>query len=193
MEKMKVRELMRPIEEFPSISSQATFMEAAEALEKADQEFESGRAPQRILLVYDVAEKIVGKMSPMDLVQGLEPKYINIDGLKSTPHYGLVRMSLASMKKELRLWHRPLGELWKKAHSIKIHDFIKMPTTDHMVRADDKMDDAFHLFVVGRHDSLFVKDGQNIVGLIRFSDVYKKIRETMRNFPIPTSMHSTNV
>lgn len=35
---------------------------------------------------------------------------------------------------------------------------------------------AFHLFVVRRHGSLFVKDGQNILGLILFSDVYKRER-----------------
>ncbi len=55
MEKMKVRELMRPVEEFPRISNQATFMEAVDALEKAEQEFSSGKARQRILLVYDKA------------------------------------------------------------------------------------------------------------------------------------------
>jgi len=43
---------------------------------------------------------------------------------------------------------------------------------------------AFHLFVVGRHDSLFVKDGEKIVGLLRFSDVYG-IAETMRQCPMP--------
>jgi len=42
MEKMKIRELMRPVEEFPSISSQATFMEAVEALEKAQDAYQSG-------------------------------------------------------------------------------------------------------------------------------------------------------
>lgn len=67
MEKMKVRDLMRPIEEFPSISSQATFMEAAEALAEADKHFLAGRATQRILLVYDKAGKIVGKTSPHGL------------------------------------------------------------------------------------------------------------------------------
>ena len=41
MEKMKVEELMRSIDEFPRISSQATFMEAVEALEKADLEFKA--------------------------------------------------------------------------------------------------------------------------------------------------------
>ena len=157
-----------------------------EVLEKADQKFNSGQAPQRILLVYNAMGKIVGKMSPMDVVQGLEPNYLDIDIPKSTPYRRLVQMSMKSMKKEFRLWHKPLGELCKKAYDIKIHDFIKMPTPDHMVKINDKMDEAFHLFVVGRHDSLFVQDGEDIVGLIRFSDVYKKIRETLRACPLPT-------
>jgi len=185
MEKMKVRELMRRAEEFPRISNQATFMEAVDALEKAQQEFSSGKAPQRILLVYDEAGRIVGKLSPMDVVQGLEPNYDKIDSLKSVSHYRLAQSVLESMKEQFRLWQRPLAELCKKAYSLKIENFVKMPSPDHMVKADDKMDNAFHLFVVGRHDSLFVKDGEKIVGLIRFSDVYKKIAQTMRECPLP--------
>lgn len=179
---MKVRELMRPTDEFPRISNQATFMEAVAALEKADLEFKSGKAPERILLVYDGAGNIVGKLSPMDVVQGLEPNYANIDDLKATPYYQLIRM-----------WHRPLGELCKKAYSVKIHTFIKMPTSDHIVKADDKMDSAFHLFIVNRHDSLFVQDGSYLVGLIRFSDVYKKIREIITSCPSPTQDSSRDV
>ena len=90
------------------------------------------------------------------------------------------------MKDQFRLWHRPLGELCEKANTIKIHDFIKMPTPDHMVMIDDNVDVAFHLFVVRRHGSLFVIDGQNIVGLILFSDVYRKIRKIMKNCPVST-------
>jgi len=185
MEKMKVRELMRPVEEFPRISSQATFMEAVDALEKAQKVFSSGKASQRILLVYDEADQIVGKLSPMDVVQGLEPNYDRIDDLKNISHYRLAASTLESMKEQFRLWQRPLSELCKKAYNVKIQNFIKLPSPDHMVNGDDKMDNAFHLFVVGRHDSLFVKDGEKIVGLIRFSDVYSKIAQTMRECPIP--------
>ncbi len=106
MEKMKVKELMRPVEEFPRISSQATFMEAVDALEKARQEFGSGKAPQRILLVYDKADRIVGKLSPMDVVKGLEPNYDRIDDLKAVSHYGLTQSTLESMKEEFRLWQQ---------------------------------------------------------------------------------------
>ncbi|MCK9175979.1 MAG: CBS domain-containing protein [Desulforhopalus sp.] len=186
MNKMKVRELMRPLEEFPHISSQATFMEAVEALEKADQEYKSGKVPQRILLVCDETGKIVGKMSPMDVVQGLEPKYLDIDIPESSSVSRLIQRAHESAKEELRLWQAPLGELCNKACLVKIHEFIKMPTPDHMVRIDDTMDKAFHLFVVERHDSLFVQDGQDIAGLIRFSDVYKKIREVMKACPLLT-------
>lgn len=185
MEKTKVKDLMRPISDFPSISSQATLMEAVDALEKADGEFRAGKAPQRILLVYDKTGKIIGKMSPMDVVQGLEPRYDKIDRLKGIPRFGLADSMFEMMKEELRLWQKPLSELCKKAYQIKIENFITLPTADHMVKADDTMDTAFHLFVVGRHDSLFVKDGEDIVGLIRFSDVYRKIKETMRACPAP--------
>jgi hypothetical protein len=89
------------------------------------------------------------------------------------------------MKEQFRLWQKPFKELCERANNIKIQNFIKMPTPDHMVMTDDNLDAAFHLFVVKRHGSLFVKDGQNIVGLILFSDVYRKIRETMRTCPLP--------
>jgi predicted transcriptional regulator len=186
MEEMKVRELMRPLDEFPSISSTATFMEAVEALEKADLEFKSGKAPQRILLVYDTTGKVVGKMSPMDVVQGLEPDYFHIDIPKSTSYYQLIQTVHESTKTELRLWKNPLKELCNKAYNLKIQQFIKMPTPDHMVRIDNKMEEVLHLFVVERHDSLFIQDGLGIVGLILFSDMYKKISETMKSCPLPT-------
>lgn len=186
MEKMKVPELMRPLDEFPSISNKATFMEAVEALEKADLEFKAGKALQRILLVYDGTGKVVGKMSPMDVVQGLEPDYLNIDTPKSTSYYRLMQTVRESAQKELRLWQDPLKELCNKAYVVKIQDFIKIPTPDHMVRIDDKMEEVLHLFVVERHDSLFVQDEENIVGLLLFSDLYKKISEAMKACPLPS-------
>jgi len=183
---MKISELMRPIDTFPAIPSDSTFLDGVMALESADEQFKSGNAPERILLVHDMKGKVIGKISPMDIVQGLEPKYDDIDHFKSNQYSQMIRSSLLAMKDEFRLWHRPLGELCEKANSIKIHNFIKMPTPDHMVMIDDNVDIAFHLFVVRRHGSLFVKDGQNIVGLILFSDIYKKIRETMKSCPVST-------
>jgi hypothetical protein len=185
MEKMKVSDLMRPIDEFPRISIHATFAETVDALEEADKQFLAGRAPQRILLVYDEAGKVVGKMSPIDVAQGLEPNYESFDALKTMPRYHTPASTIEFMKDSLRFWQKPLAELCSKATDVKIDNFIKTPTPDHIVKADDRMDTAFHLFVIGRHDSLFVKDGEVIIGLLRFSDVYRKIVQTMRECHLP--------
>jgi hypothetical protein len=138
-------------------------------------------------LVYDMADKIIGKISPKDIVQGLEPNYDKINKLKKDhPNYShnFPEGILESMREQLRLWEKPLGELCKKAYRIRIEDFIKLPVSSQMVNADDELDKAFHLFVVGRHDSLFVLDGPEIVGLIRFSDVYRKIKEIVKACPM---------
>ncbi len=183
MEKMKVRELMRPVAEFSRLSNQASFLNAVDALEKAQNDYNAGKVPQRILLVEDEDGNIVGKLSPMDVVQGLEPNYNKIDSLKDSSRFGLASSMLESMKEQFRLWEKPLAELCEKSFSVKIKNYIRLPAPGQMVDADDKMDKAFHLFVMGRHDSLFVKEKGRIVGLIRFSDTYQKIVLTMRECP----------
>ena len=70
-------------------------------MEKADQEYKFGKAPQRILLAYDATGKIVGKMSLMDVVQGLEPNYPDIDIPKSTSVSRLRQRVHKSAKKKL--------------------------------------------------------------------------------------------
>lgn len=179
MEKMKVSELMRPIDKFLKISFDATFADAVDALEKAEKDFLAGRVPQKILLVYDESGKVVGKISPVDIVQGLEPNYESFDALKNMPRYHTPASTIEFMKESLRLWEKPLAELCRKATEVKIENFVKAQTSDHILKPDDTMDTAIHLFVVGRHDSLFVKDHRAIVGVLLFSDTYLKIVQTM--------------
>ena len=185
MEKMKVSELMRPVSEFPKISCEATFAQAVDALEKAQQDYASGKAPQRILLVYDDTQKIIGKLSPLDLVYGLEPNYDKIDNLKDLSYYHIPESIFENVKEKFRLWQKPFSKLCTKAVAIKIKNCIRKPPPNHILDVSNSMDKAFHLFVVGRNDSLFVMEGKEIVGLIRFSDVYRKIAETIRACNIP--------
>ena len=92
MKNMKIKELMRPIDVFPFISSDATFMEGVVTLENVDEQFKTGKTPERILLVHDQNEKVIGKVSPMDIVAGLEPKYDDVDQFKSSQYFQMIRM-----------------------------------------------------------------------------------------------------
>ena len=173
MKNMKVKELMRPIEEFSRISSSATLMEAVESLEKVDEEYRAGKVPERILIVINGKGKNVGKISFIDIVKALEPNYKDFVKIKSGINSPLIRTLI---DERFMFWHKPLAELWQNACQIKIHDFIKLPTSDQMVNANEKMEEAIHLFVAEGHGFLFVRDGTGIIGLIRLSDVYKKIK-----------------
>lgn len=171
---LKISELMRPVDQFPRVSDQSYFYEVMQALEKANEEFLAGKIKQRILLVEDQSGSVVGKISPKDMVRGLEPQYDKIDSFKDDIRYGLPQI-VESMKRDYMLWQEPLSDLCGKAGEIKAERLISKPGPLHSVKLTDRMDTAFHLFVTTGHDSLFVMEEENITGLLRFSDVYTAI------------------
>lgn len=179
MEKMKVRELMVPGDRFSKIADSASFYEALQALEDAQKKFLDGTNEQRILLVENKDGNVVGKISPIDLIRGLERKYDDVAVEKTITRFGL-SFARKSMQDEYRLWQTPFKDLCRKATDIKIKDFVRIAEEGQTVGIDDPLSRAFDCFVMGRHDSLFVLEGKKIVGLIRFSDVYQKMSETMK-------------
>jgi len=179
MEKMKVRDLMVLVDRFPKISCQATFYEALNALESAQKKYLSGESEQRILLVEDEEGKVMGKLSPIDLLRGLETNYNRVDAEKVLTRYGLGYM-WKSMQKDYNLWENPFKDLCRKAGEVHLKDFIKAPSEGQSVSAVDSLVKCFHLFVMNRHDALFVLEGDKIIGLLTFSDVYEKASGTMK-------------
>ncbi len=180
MEKMKVHELMIPIDRFPRISNTTVFYDTLLALENAQKKYLTGESEQRILLVEDENGKVISKISPIDLIRGLEPKFDEAEAEKNFTRFG-VGFAIKSMRQQYRLWQTPFGDLCRKAKNVQIKDFIiKASLEDQSVKIDDSLTKAFDWFVVGRHDSLFVYDGEEIVGILRFSDVYKKVSNTMK-------------
>jgi hypothetical protein len=176
---MTVREIMSSTEDFPRISDQASFFDAVLAMEAAQEAFLSGKAKQRILLVQDASGAVTGKITPMDVLRGLEPRYDKIEDQNIISRFGL-SYAVESMKEEFRLWQKPLADLCRKAKSMKVGEFQNVPTPDHTVDIKDSMDHALHRFALTRHDSLFVKENGLIVGLLRFSDVYKAVSRALK-------------
>jgi len=179
MEHMKVRDLMIPIDRFPRISDTATFYEGLTALERAQEKYLSGESKQRILLVEDKDGKIIGKLSPIDLIRGLETNYNRMDAQNILNRFGLGYL-WKSMQEDYHLWENPFKDLCLKAVNLRIKDFFKPPQEGQCVDVDDSLAKCFHLFVMNRHDALVVLEGDRIVGLLRFSDLYKKAAQAMK-------------
>jgi hypothetical protein len=176
---LSIRETMSPTEDFPRISDQASFFDAVLAMDAAQEAFLAGKARQRILLVEDAGRTVTGKITPMDVLRGLEPKYDKIEDQNIISRFGL-SYAVDSMKEEFRLWQKPLADLCGKATSLKVGEFQNSPTPDHTVDVGDSMDNAMHRFALTRHDSLFVQEGGKVIGLLRFSDVYKAVSSALK-------------
>jgi hypothetical protein len=185
MENLTVRDLMVPAEKFPKIPGAARFYEALAALETAQEKYLSGAFEQRILLVEDGEGKIIGKLSPMDLLRGLETNYNRLDAEKTLSRFGLSHV-WKSIQKDYHLWESPFKDLCRKAESVQVKDFIKGPLEGQFVGVADSMTKCFHLFVMNRHDALFVVEKNQIVGLLRFSDVYGAVSAIMKECRIGT-------
>jgi CBS domain-containing protein len=175
MEKLKVRDFMVSVADFPSISEETTFSEAVLALEKHFDEFMAGKAKQYITLVHDAQNRILGKMTPLDVLRGLEPGYDKIIAPAKHSLALAVDYVVETMAGQAMLWAKPFDDLCSRAQDVKVANFFTRPSENQTVQAGDSLNLAFHRFVIGRHDSLFVKEQGKLVGLLRFSDVYREV------------------
>ena len=90
MEDMRVKDLMVPIEEYATVSEDATLFEAVMALETAQEalDLKKYKYLHRAVLAYDKNKKIVGKLSQFDALRALEPKYVDMGDLRSITRAG---------------------------------------------------------------------------------------------------------
>ena len=65
--------------------------------------------------------------------------------------------------------------------TISLKEFMYTPKEAEHVEADTSLCEAIHQFVMGHHQSLLVtKDGE-IVGVLRLTDVFKHVFQTMES------------
>jgi CBS domain-containing protein len=180
MESVKVKDLMVPIENYATVSQEATLYEAVLALEEAQEKFDQRRYKHRAVLAFDQKGKIVGKLSQLDVIKGLEPRYKEILDTKHLSRWGLTAQFLKSMMSHYHLWEKPLDDICRKASELKVKDIMYTPTEGEYVSQDASLNEAIHQLVVGHHQSLLVTEGEDIVGVLRLTDVFKHICETIK-------------
>jgi CBS domain-containing protein len=184
MHSTKVKELMVPIAEYATVFEDATLNEAILALEAAQKNVEMGRERHRAILVLDKDRRVVGKLTQWDVSAGIEPKYLAMKNITDTSRFGFSPGYLRSMMAEYGLWRKPLEDLCRKASEIHIKDIMSKPTPREYIDADASLDEAIHLLVMGRHQSLIVKSGDSISGILRMSDVFKAICDKVKTCSI---------
>ena len=169
---------MVPVSEYATVDEESNLLEAVQALEKAQEAYKKNRYRHRGILVLDRREKkVVGKLSQIDILRALEPKYESIE----LGRFGYSRKFMATLLEKFNLWEEPLEGICRKATKKKVGGFVNRPTDGEVIDKAASLSDAIHQLVIGGHQSLLVTSGSEIVGVLRLSDVYLEVSEMIRS------------
>ncbi len=180
MKKKLVKELMVPLAKYATVSQEGTLFEAVMALEQAQEKFDQSRYRHRAVLVYNNEGDIVGKVSQLDVLRALEPKYKAMDIPGSLSRFGLTKRFQETMLEQLRFWDKPMDDICRKAARIKVKEFMYTPGEGEYINEDETMDRAINQLVMGHHQSLLVLKDDKIVGILRKTDVFIEIVRAMK-------------
>ena len=180
MKTIKVKELMVPLKDYATVRREATLREAILALEEAQLTLDTSRHKHRAILVLDERGKVVSKIVMKDILVALEPNYGKVKGVEVLERSGYSPDLIRSMLEDNVLWSEPLQFVGERATKLKVSDFIKAPSEGEYIDENATLGEAAHQFVVYPYQSLLVKSGAEVVGILRLSDVFTKICDTIK-------------
>ena len=182
MDTTKVKDLMVPLEEYVTVSDKVTLYEAVLALETAQEEISMTCKPylHRAILVYNDDGRIIGKISQLDILTALEPKYGEMGHSRSMSRVAFSPQFLKNMLEQYSLLSESVDKLCKKARDINVTKIMYTPSEGEYVGENSSLSEAIHQFVMGHHQSLLVTRGEDIVGVLRLTDVFKEVVHIMK-------------
>lgn len=180
MKTYRVKDLMVPLAEYATVDEDASLFEAVTALEKAQIEYEHSPYKHRAILILDKAGKVIGKVSQLDVLRALEPKYDEMQGSEGLARFGFSKKFMKSLLLQYRLFENPLQDICRKACEKKVREFMHRPTEGEYVAEDATLDEAIHQLVLGHHQSLIVTRDNEITGILRLTDVFAAIFHIMK-------------
>jgi hypothetical protein len=178
MENRRVRDLMVPLDEYPTISRDATLYDAILAFNAAQKKLPPGRSPYRAVLVVDENGRVIGKLGQLAFLKALEPKFSVIGDLEKLTVAGVSSEFINSMLEHYRLFEDTFTDLCRRGHALRVGDV--MNPIDEIVDEDMSLGDAIHKIVLWQQLSLLVMREGKAVGLLRLSDLCDEVARKMK-------------
>lgn len=180
MRTFTVKDLMIPIEEYPTILQQATLRDAVLALEKAQTKLDPSQYRHRAILVLDESGKVISKITMKNIMIALEPNYGKLEGMGVLIRSGYSPELIKSMLATNALWHKPLQLVCERASKQKVSDFIQPILDSEYIDENAILGEALHQLVVYPYHSLMVTRDDEVVGIVRLSDVFQKVCDEIK-------------
>lgn len=169
------RELMIPLDVYPSIHENATLADAISTFKHARIDRKGTLSLPRILLVFNDDEKLTGIVRRRDIIRGLLPDFLTRqEEPHAESHYDAGDYS-----------HMDLTELFKdKEHKVLSANSQAMVTTimrpiDVVVDADDDLMDLIKQIAQTQSHILPVMEKGHIIGVVRTIELLNQIRRLL--------------
>jgi CBS domain-containing protein len=177
-----VKDLVVPLSEYATVTEDATLYDAVLSLEQAQENFEDKhtRYRHRAILMLDKAGSVVGKLSQLDVLKALEPKYQAMSEGEGSHRYGISKQFMHSVWEDFNLFAGPLDDICRLAGEQPVKKFMHTPTEGEYVSEDASLEVAIHQLIIGHHQSLLVTRDEKIVGILRLTDVFAALFHKMK-------------
>jgi len=175
-----VKDLMVPISEYATVNKGATLFEAVLALEKAQASYDQTKNQHRAVLVMDKKDKIVGKLSQLNVLRALESGNEQVDIIEEIEKYSFSPKFVANLKEQSRLKGMTFKKMCIKPAEMKVEKFMKTLTENQYVEENTSVDIAIYQLLTGPFLSLMVVKDENVIGVLRLTDIFLAVVDAMK-------------
>lgn len=178
MDTKKVKNMMVPLAEYATISENDTLLDAVLALDEAIRKLPPGRQKHRAVLVLDKNKKVVGKIGHLSFLKALEPKYNVLGDLPSLAHVGISAEFIESMMQNFHFFQDNLTDLCRRAALLKARD-VMHPVSEN-IDENASLAEGIHKIVMHQSLSILVTRHDQVVGILRISDLFEELTKEMK-------------
>jgi CBS domain-containing protein len=175
-----IKELMVPISEYATVDKDATLFEAVLALEKAQEKYDQTKFQHRAVLVLDKKNKVVGKLSQLNVLRALELEKKKTDKIEEISEFSFSAKYIANQLEQSRVKGTSLNEICLKPSKMKVEKFMKTPSEYQYVEEETSLEVAIYQLLTGNYLSLMVVREGNVVGVLRLTDIFLAIVQAMK-------------
>jgi len=175
MKTIKIKRIMVPVEDYAVVPKTASLEEALVALENEKKDHNGGPYRHQSLVVVNSDQHVVGRISQIDIMRALEPKYKDVGDSKYLGLSGLSNKMLISIRESFGLYEWPIETLPDVIAALEVADVMQTPSEGEFVSEEDTLNIAMHRIVMGHHHSLLVTRDKRIIGILRSTDVFNAL------------------
>ncbi len=180
MKNYSVEDLTIPIDEYATVSMDATLADAIIALEEAQEAYTASRYLHKAILVLDEMSTVVGKIDQLRALQALEPDDFKVK-IGEMRKFKFSEEYLAGLRDKYRSADPIIiRNSMKILATKKVSEFMQKPQIGEFVDEEASLDTAIHKLIAGRLQSLLVTRRDNIIGILRLADVFAAVFHEMR-------------